>query len=890
MCVTVTSQRHGQHRGKLRNVKDSVSLRCFHDSVRDNCFSKMSRWHEDWCVAHKVVVAQPDATPYCDNCRKSPDVETLRASIAASHAIAKPPPDEPPGQLNLFWPPTVPYRKPLCKDGERVVPRLDGPIASGTSSVVAGQGLGNDIAVRPFSSVYERPLEADEFRLLIIEPSANEDDPVHVTLEIYHDDDCPEYETVSYTWGGEEDDATLCRPVYFGPGWDIIFQTRNCHAMLCHLRPKRGLRLLWVDALCINQGDVQERGVQVAKMGSIYGSSRRVVVFLGPEIITPLAPGTRYPARRGLEELAHNRVERDGTGLRSVLERRYFGRIWILQELLLPRELLMRVWDKDYVANCRLSSLIQEQNPGWDWGNTCAPWLGRISQGRESDAATHLLRLAAGCAASDPRDLVFGLLGLLPIKWALEADYSLSARHVHIGFLAHCLLKCRDEGVFQFAGRRDLTSLPPWTHPIGTGSRQAEWLRMIPKRPRKGVPLGFSSDSSDDDDDDDEDNDYEGIERNQAGDETFYHSLQGDNLKIPTDLAWWNSAKVDCMDGSLTMKLVHFMPILAQPNVSVGDASFTFYTFAPPGGHELRLGVTSGHDFTEYYYESEDDEERPWLLFKGIRLVHQRAADDPPLDWIPGRDHIFVLRTESSLLIPLVLREMPNHPQGYRLVFCSHRLDLMFRFDDRSSARAFRFSEVFGLLSETVYDRLQLIQRVKESNIILSRQVSTSWLKGASGLFFDSLEGHEKCVAKLRRDLVPKPPPMPPGLDLAPDSFQHGNALDSPIMGACSPDRRDGPLVSNVTNLPVSGLGYMWKRAWQTYRGIKSTSRSPKEYLRRLRSRHTLIATEELRFCPYEFYEGSWTPPQDVPAAPDWPENVVDAYRIDGGVYEVTIF
>ncbi|TLD11702.1 hypothetical protein PspLS_11785 [Pyricularia sp. CBS 133598] len=841
----------------------------------------MSRWHEDWCVAPNVVVVQPDAKPRCHNCHKSPDIEDLRASSIGSSSTIKPPPDEPPGQLNLSWPPTVPYAKPPSQDGVKLVCRFDDAILSDPTSLAAGQGLSNKVPVSPSSLVYGKQLAADEFRLLVLEPPTNEDDPVHVTLETYHDDDCPEYETVSYTWGGEEDDAALCQPVYFGPEWDIIFQTTNCHTMLCHLRPKRGVRLLWVDALCINQGDVQERGVQVAKMGSIYGSSRRVVVFLGPDIITPLARTAKYPARRGLEELAHNKVDRESKGLHFVLERRYFGRIWILQELLLPRELLMPVWDKEYVANYRLSSLIQEQNPDWDWSTTAAPWLDRISQGRQSTAATHLLRLAAGCAASDPRDLVFGLLGLLPIKWGLKADYSLSARHIHIGFLAHCLLKCRDVGVFQFAGRRDLTSLPSWTHPIGTGSREAEWLPLVPKRPGRGVPMGLDADTSDDDDDDDE------LHSNPTGNRGFYYSLRVDMLNIPEDLGWWNSARVDSMDGSLTMKLVHLMPVLTEPNMAFSDAGFTLYTFTPPHSQDLRLGLTSRHDNQEY--DTDDEEDGP-ILFKGIRLVCQTAVGGAVLDWIPGRDHVFVLSSESSEAIPLVLRKVPDHPQGYRLVVCGHRLDLMFQFDDHSdSAGGFLFSNRFGLLSETVQDRLRLIGNTRGRGFPLFRQVVTTWLSGGWSIFFDSVEGHEPCIDRMRRDLVPEPPPRPQSLGPVPTILENYDEPDPPVVDAPRPATPAIKLI--VTDMTKdSGMGRFYRQVWQSYRGPTSTSRTAEEYLRRLRNKYTLIPTEEVRFCPNAFDKGRWSPPKGAPAAPDWPENIVDAYRIDGGVYEVTIF
>jgi hypothetical protein len=41
--------------------------------------------------------------------------------------------------------------------------------------------------------------------------------------------------------------------------------------------------LLWIDALCINQDDVNERTQQVRMMGDVYSSAEQVIIWLGPE-------------------------------------------------------------------------------------------------------------------------------------------------------------------------------------------------------------------------------------------------------------------------------------------------------------------------------------------------------------------------------------------------------------------------------------------------------------------------------------------------------------------------------------------------------------------------------------------------------------------------------
>jgi len=59
--------------------------------------------------------------------------------------------------------------------------------------------------------------------------------------------------------------------------------TRNLHAALNRLRLPDKPRTLWVDAICIDQADVVEKGHQVALMGEIYSKTTRGIIFLGEE-------------------------------------------------------------------------------------------------------------------------------------------------------------------------------------------------------------------------------------------------------------------------------------------------------------------------------------------------------------------------------------------------------------------------------------------------------------------------------------------------------------------------------------------------------------------------------------------------------------------------------
>jgi hypothetical protein len=89
--------------------------------------------------------------------------------------------------------------------------------------------------------------------------------------------DLPEYEALSYAWG----DAELTRMIWVND--KVMAISRNLESALETLRHPKDPRKLWVDAICIDQGNVQERNRQVAVMRSIYRKALRVLIWLGEE-------------------------------------------------------------------------------------------------------------------------------------------------------------------------------------------------------------------------------------------------------------------------------------------------------------------------------------------------------------------------------------------------------------------------------------------------------------------------------------------------------------------------------------------------------------------------------------------------------------------------------
>lgn len=98
------------------------------------------------------------------------------------------------------------------------------------------------------------------------------------------------YEALSYTWGDPVfPEFILVNPTQrqsrrqFMQFMQFIPITQNLHNALQRLRHHDTPRKFWIDALCINQHDLKEKGYQVAHMGQIYQTADHVLVWLGDD-------------------------------------------------------------------------------------------------------------------------------------------------------------------------------------------------------------------------------------------------------------------------------------------------------------------------------------------------------------------------------------------------------------------------------------------------------------------------------------------------------------------------------------------------------------------------------------------------------------------------------
>ncbi|KAK8004082.1 NADH-cytochrome b5 reductase 1 [Apiospora arundinis] len=284
-------------------------------------------------------------------------------------------------------------------------------------------------------SVEPRPIlppirQQSEIRILRLQRGAF-DDPVVCEVSIQDLARQPEYEAVSYTWADESGDATRSRTIQVGG--KPIPVTASCENALRRLRRRFSSRDLWIDAICIDQDNMDERGHQVQLMPRIYSGARKVQVYIGE-----LTPPSQIFLQSLLDESNGCVVHHHDSGiykfqpeLIEFVSRRYFRRAWILQEVALARQATV-ICGSMTIPWPQITKLVLSK----DYGFTadippCFSFSHSlyVTPGQEMK----LLDLARHCIATDPRDKVFALLGLTPggKLGPIEADYNLSVSQVY---------------------------------------------------------------------------------------------------------------------------------------------------------------------------------------------------------------------------------------------------------------------------------------------------------------------------------------------------------------------------------------------------------------------------------------------------------------------------
>lgn len=338
-----------------------------------------------------------------------------------------------------------------------------------------GKALEPTAIVRPIQSngqpreVVEQlysPLHAWETRILGLQPG-DLNDPLVATLYVavithaegfglVDKDEIVEFEALSYTWGDETLSHSLsCNDITIGI-------TSNLSTALQKLRRSKEVRYLWVDAVCIDQSNYDEKARQIRNLRIVFRKAARVIAWLGEEgerteaAVNVLRNASAAPGsdalRLFIRSLSHREVGEAISGLLDLVKRPWLSRAWVVQEVCAAK--LVIVCCGSCVINwnqfCQISICLGECDRAYRQGQQHGLWpdseesgpfttitraISFLSDQRESGYGTDLstadalteratqikeaaqifydtLQQSSHLKAKDPRDRIWALLGL----------------------------------------------------------------------------------------------------------------------------------------------------------------------------------------------------------------------------------------------------------------------------------------------------------------------------------------------------------------------------------------------------------------------------------------------------------------------------------------------
>ncbi|KXJ97584.1 heterokaryon incompatibility protein-domain-containing protein, partial [Microdochium bolleyi] len=308
-------------------------------------------------------------------------------------------------------------------------------------------------------------LEVRPFRLARLKPALTRHAPIECTL-IDSDIDTGgvEYEAVSYTWGTEWDADIVTVDN------QVLSISLNLSLVFRDLRLPTVDRVLWIDAVCIDQRNDAERSHQVQQMGDMFRNAKRVLFCVGrPTEMTDMLftvlfglqtllresfpkqgrPVTCHEVRKSgildkLQKRHYGFWSRLKQGFDTILQQPWFFRVWIIQEVANARQGRLYCGPVSVPTNLFVEALILfrvEPPPHCEQILRMMP--GRHKKFTRKPLAL-LLQELADSQATDARDKVWALLDLCSdaeARTALKPDYTKTETDLirdMIAYLCNC--------------------------------------------------------------------------------------------------------------------------------------------------------------------------------------------------------------------------------------------------------------------------------------------------------------------------------------------------------------------------------------------------------------------------------------------------------------------
>ncbi|CAG5156285.1 uncharacterized protein ALTATR162_LOCUS4083 [Alternaria atra] len=255
---------------------------------------------------------------------------------------------------------------------------------------------------------------------------------------------------------------------------DCFTVNTSLHDALMALREWDKVILVWIDGLSIDQGNEVERASQIQLMDQIYKKAVYVAIWLGLEMdnseqVLRLLSGDRHG--RSISECVELGDYNDRNALRSLFKRDYWNRLWVVQEVYHARSKTVYCgssklpWDIYKEASDALWQ--HESDPYLRTGPSSFPDIEYLSA-LGSDSLLEILRACRKKLSENPRDKIFGVLGILPndMRQRLQVRYDKSVKSLYLNVAQVIISSTGHLDVIReaihFPTQISSTNLPTW--------------------------------------------------------------------------------------------------------------------------------------------------------------------------------------------------------------------------------------------------------------------------------------------------------------------------------------------------------------------------------------------------------------------------------------------
>jgi Heterokaryon incompatibility protein (HET) len=315
------------------------------------------------------------------------------------------------------------------------------------------------------------------------------------------------YEALSYCWG---DESNKCDIILQGHAWNV---TKNLFMALQQLRNSNIPRVLWVDALCINQSSKEEKNYQISLMPEIYSAAERVIAWMGEDdgvayhcfqlfhqwgnAWRHLSPnGGLHQSIGSVFDVVSSTLSdtKSWKAAEDFFRRPYWTRMWVVQEAILGKHTFFQLGSEvlalmDLLDFSLLVSTVRSpENASFitsdqrlmveSCGSLAAYHIVLLGiqariRSKQHFSYPYLLNRMLHLQCKDPRDRLYALLGLAKLgpstnQILIAPDYNKPVADVYANFISSLIRSMSSLDMIAFAGTGNRRSgstfdVPSWT-------------------------------------------------------------------------------------------------------------------------------------------------------------------------------------------------------------------------------------------------------------------------------------------------------------------------------------------------------------------------------------------------------------------------------------------